>query len=127
MGWPDVLHGVWPFAAYLLSFCYTPFGRGEKNGKKKRKDYSFISSVWKFKYEGKWGNGKVIHLFGSLSEGNEMEHSFLPILSKPQIFIPQIYIKRMSSKNDWLLKVFSCSTSSILVFFNLIYSLKSSL
>jgi hypothetical protein len=34
------------------------------------------------------GNGKTILLFGSLSEENGMEHSFLPILSKPQIFIP---------------------------------------
>ena len=33
-------------------------------------------------------NGKTIPLFGSLSEGNGMEHTFLPIPSKPQIFIP---------------------------------------
>ena len=33
-------------------------------------------------------NGKTIPLFGSLSEGNGMEHSFLPIPSKSQIFIP---------------------------------------
>jgi hypothetical protein len=33
-------------------------------------------------------NGKIIPLFGSLSEGNGMEHSFLPIPSKSQIFIP---------------------------------------
>ena len=35
-------------------------------------------------------NGKTIPLFGSLGEGNGMEHTFLPIPSKPQIFIPLI-------------------------------------
>ena len=30
------------------------------------------------------GNGKIIPLFGSLSEGNGMEHSFLPIIPNPK-------------------------------------------
>jgi hypothetical protein len=52
------------------------------------KEYSFLSPVWKFKYEGMRGNGKIIPLFESLSKGNRIEHSFFPIPSKLQIFIP---------------------------------------
>jgi hypothetical protein len=33
-------------------------------------------------------NEKIIPLFGSLSEGNGMEHLFLPIPSKPQFSFP---------------------------------------
>jgi hypothetical protein len=44
-------------------------------------------------------NGKTIPLFGSLSEGNGMEHSFLPILSKPQIFIPP---KIGKNRREWI-------------------------
>jgi hypothetical protein len=36
-------------------------------------------------------NEKIIPLFGSLNEWNGMEHSFLPILSKPQFsFLPKL-------------------------------------
>ena len=45
-------------------------------------------SVFKSKYERMRRNRKIILLFRSLSEGNEMKHLFLPIPSKPQIFIP---------------------------------------
>jgi hypothetical protein len=48
----------------------------------------FLFFVWKFKYEGIGRNGKIILLFGSLSEMNEIEHSFLPIPSKPQFSFP---------------------------------------
>ena len=56
-------------------------------------------------------NGKTIPLFGSLSEGNGMEHTFLPIPSKPQIFIPLTLRlgggKGMEWKKKNILRIFS--------------------
>ena len=67
-----------------------PYTLSERN-KKKYKKNSFFSSVWKFKYEGMGRNEKIIPLFESLSEGNEMKYSFLLISSKSQFsFLPKL-------------------------------------
>ena len=93
----------------LVSYPSVTLQLGGGKGMKKKKNYSFLSPVWKFKYERIGGNGKIINLFGSLSEGNEIEHSFLLIPSKPQIFIPQIYIKRLSSKSIFMFNLINFS------------------
>jgi hypothetical protein len=50
--------------------------------------FPLFGSLSRREWKGMEGNGKTILLFESLSEGNGMEYSFLPIPSKPQIFIP---------------------------------------
>jgi hypothetical protein len=67
------------------------------------------------------GNGKIIPLFGSLSEGNGMECSFLPIPSKPQILIPLKIGRNMRNKilfNEIFIKTPKIPLIYIYIFIN---------
>ena len=61
-------------------------------------------------------NEKIIPLFGSLNEGNEMEYSFLPIPSEPQFSFPPKLVE-IGGNEILFNEIFTKTPKMLLIFF----------